>query len=285
MRWLTFLALLLLMPPAFASVSVKVTMRDSGYTLGDTLQMQVEIPLAKEKIDMESLPMEGRVASWLDLRTLKVSEKSNKTLLDMTWQLFGTVEFSQPLKLPEIAIKTTGKNAQTIVIPAQTFYYSAVLAKTVENEKMRPNLPPLRFDEHTPKFMAVLLAILALCSGLALAWVQDKLPFLLFKPRPLTRLFRQLQSEGSQVLSVQRLQQIHHALNLVAGQSLYPNTLNQLFEVAPYLQNEQSSIRDFFALSWQEIYRGGESTISADSVKEWLRHAALAERIYSRAKR
>ncbi|HOY71313.1 MAG TPA: hypothetical protein PL131_11775 [Methylotenera sp.] len=284
MRWL-FFVLLFFCQLAWANLPVKVSMRDSGYTLGDTLHMRVEVPLPNAQIDMESLPLEGRAASWLDLQTLKVSEQHGKTVLDLTWQLFGTVEFTQPIKLPEIAIKTVGKNPQTIQIPAQTFYYSAVLPRTIENEQPRPNLPPLHLDEVTPKTWAIIFAALALLTGLTWAWVLDKLPILPFQPGPLTRLSRQFKLENAQVLSQQELQQVHHALNLAAGQSLYPQTLGKLFETAPYLQSEQVKIRDFFAASWQGTYSGITRNISAGSVQDWLKRAALAERMARKTKR
>jgi hypothetical protein len=63
------------------SIPVKVTMRDNGYTLGDTIAMNAEFNLAKGLVfDPNSVPLKGPVNNWLDLRDVTMIEsKAQKT--------------------------------------------------------------------------------------------------------------------------------------------------------------------------------------------------------------
>lgn len=283
-RLLSLLLLMWLHTVSYADVPVQVIMRDNGYTMGDLVYMQVKIPLTQAQFDVESLPLEGRVTHWLDLRSIKLSEKNGYTVLDFTWQLFGTVEYSQLLKLPEFTIKTIGKNPQTITIPAQSFYYSSVLPKTVESEKPRPNIAPLHFDEVTPKRWAIVLVLITLTLALVWLWITDRLPWWPFRPGPLTLVARQLRHAPSAILESQQLRDLHHALNRTAGHSLYPHNIDCLFEAAPYLQTEKESIKAFFDASWHAFYGASQHVINRQQVLAWLNKVAMAERLHRRRK-
>ena len=269
----------------WAATPVKVTMRNSGYTMGDLIHMRVEIALPKAQIDTESLPLEGRVTSWLDLRELALSEQNMTTVLDLTWQIFGTVEYSQLLKLPEIPIKTVGKTSQTILIPAQVIYYSSVLPKTIETEQPRANLPPVAFDETTPKHLAILFAVCTLLFGVVLLWVKDKLSWLPYQPGPMTKLARRFRQTSDTHLTTQQIREIHQALNTTAKHSLYPHTMHQLFDTAPYLSEDQKRITQFFEDAWQIIYGRSGQAIALNSVLPWINRAALAERFFLKSKK
>ena len=87
-------------------------MRDNGYTLGDMIAMHVEFNLAKGLVfDPNSVPFKGPVNNWLDLREVAMSGNQewrwrNKISIDFTWQIFGTVEHAQALKIPAIQLQT-----------------------------------------------------------------------------------------------------------------------------------------------------------------------------------
>jgi hypothetical protein len=318
------------------NAKVSVTMRDSGYTMGDFMQMQVVITLAdKQKLDPDSLPLVGRMKPWLDLREIKMRAQQldgkNQTILDITWQLFATVAVVDALKTPEIVVsilddatrldstqnqnkktegqvatytnssdavektseaaKSSAKKVARIIIPATNFYVSPTFAAEVSNDiKRYPNLPPLRFDEHTPSLKAALLIGFSVLCGVLLLWLKDLIPWLPRRPGPITQLARKYKKQPPTIFQVENLREIHVALNASAGHTLYPKNLKSLFERAPYLVHEQAAITQFVEASWGQFY-GNESFVRSQSANlvidktqtlQWIQRASTAERLFRR---
>lgn len=264
-------------------LNVSIHMRDSGYTMGDYINMHVEISTKNQlSIDPESLPLIGRINPWLDLQDLQVKSEKGKTTLDFTWQIFATVEIAQSLKTPQIQLKNLVNPQQLITIPAQRFYYSPVLPYPIGEVKRHDNIPPPAFDVHTPLMLMGICLILATILSLLLLWLKDLLPWLPYQPGPMTALARQLKACGNDHLQHDQLQIIHHALNSTAKQSLYPSTLDKLFKVAPYLEKERDAIHAFFKASWHSIYENTSETpaITVTQTLAWVNRSAIAERLY-----
>jgi len=286
-KFVLMLPLLLLLGAAARADmdAVKVTMRDSGYTMGDFLHMRVEIPLEPgQKLDEESLPLTGRSRYWLDLSDLRWHQAGDTLTLDLSWQLFATVEIAQKLQTPVIPLRT--QDGRALQIPAQDFHYSPVLPYPLESSGRRANLPPFKADEQTPLMVAAVCLALSLLSIFVWLWLHDRLPWWPRRPGPMTLLARALRRQPADaVLNRDQLRLIHDALNRSAGQSLYPQTLARLFAVAPYLQPEQPSIAAFFERSWRTFHADVPPTLRADEVQPWVVRCARNERLYWRAQR
>ena len=307
---LSLLCVLLLVLPVSAantyaspdnSISVKVIMRDNGYTLGDTIAMHAEFNLAKGLVfDSNSVPLKGPVNNWLDLRDVTMDESKNPDdsshiRIDFSWQIFGTVEHAQTLKIPAIQMQTIPLNDSAkansnnkpiaITIPAQAFHLSPVLPLSITQKEHRPHAPPLRFDTRTPLTIGLLCLGLSLLCGALWLWLMDKVSWWPRNPGPITQLSRQLSKVGvaqQSTFSVADLRTIHKSLASSAGQSLYPNTLNSLFERAPYLLSEKLSITQFFNASWQSFFAGDSTPINVNVTETvaWIKRAAMAERLF-----
>ncbi|NOS96936.1 MAG: hypothetical protein HOP25_00490 [Methylotenera sp.] len=300
---------------AISGPKVKVTMRDNGYTLGDMIAMHAEFDLAKDLVfDPNSVPLKGPVNNWLDLRNVSMAEANNadggrKISIDFTWQIFGTVEHAQTLKIPAIQLQTIpldnnesakdeiaqSSNSKSpakplaITIPAQGFHLSPVLPPTITENKHRPHAPPLRFSERTPLMLAALFLSLGLLCGVLWLWLVDKISWWPRNPGPMTQLSRQLRQAGvaqQSNFSSENLRTIHAGLARCAGQSLYPNTLANLFKKSPYLRAEKDAITQFFNASWQAFYEKtsqvNTSYISVADTLRWINRAAMAERLSRR---
>lgn len=266
--------------------SMTVTMRDAGYTIGDTLDMVATFTLPENlSIDKESLPLVGRVKHWLDIQSLDMQQDKQQVTIQIKWQLFATVEMAQQIKTPEIVLKTTGKKPLEVIIPQQAFYYSPVLPMPpIKDIERRPDLTPPNFDERPAlmKFAACLGLLLTL--GLAWLWLKDLLPGLPSAPGPMTLLSRQLKPKSTH-FTADELRHIHTALNSSAGMSLYPNNLTQLFSAAPYFDGEQEAVTAFFDASWAQFYRQQEEATEAVDVSNhlgWIKRVAMAERLFRR---
>jgi hypothetical protein len=263
-----------------------ITMRDSGYTLGDKIQMVATFTLpAQQTIAEESLPLVGRVSPWLDIQALAIKQNKQRVQLKLTWQIFATVEIAQPLKTPELILKTAGKEPQTIIIPAQSFYYSPVLPMPpLKDINRRANLVPPSVDTAKPFYYFSACCGLFLFCGLLWLWLTDSLPWIPFQPKPMTKLVRQLKSQSTG-LTRSQLREIHAALNQCAGVSLYPDNLSQLFHRAPYFANEEASVTQFFNQSWSQFYAdkpSAQPTIDLKATQQWVQRVAIAERLFGR---
>lgn len=275
--------------------NMTVSMRDSGYTMGDTLDMTATFTLpVGHEIDEESLPLVGRVNYWLDIQSLdfqsKDMQQEQQVKLHIKWQLFATVEMAQQIKTPEIVLKTTGEKPQKIIIPQQAFYYSPVLPMPpLKDIDRHPDLTPPDFDTAQPLKKLSLCLGLFVIAGLAWLWLKDLLPGLPRAAGPMTQLARQLKSKSTHFTTAQ-LRDIHTALNKSAGVSLYPNNLSQLSQNAPYFAGEQENVTQFFNQSWAQFYRNEETVTGSVETKgvettahlSWIKRVAMAERLFRR---
>lgn len=283
---------------AFAGVlasPMQVVMRNHGYTIGDTIDMNVSITLQKgQTLDMGSIPLKGPVSSWLDLREVRVTQEVNardesQINIKLTWQIFATVEHTQILKTPAIPLKTLAKKPMHIIIPAQGFYMSSVLPQQLPDSGHRPFIPPTKLDTATPLLLAGLCFLSAVICGTAWMWLGDKLPWWPRNSGPIALLERKLRaypSENSQQFDLTALRLIHTALADSAGETLYPNMLERLYQKCPYLLSRESDITQFFQQSWMLIFESSQdskiSRISVQNTLQWIHDAALSERLFRR---
>jgi len=280
-------------------VEMEISLRDHGYTLGDLIEMRAEFTLKKgDKLDPKSIPLKGPVTAWIDLRHVNLKQQENKDgstqiTLDLIWQLFGTVLEAERIQLPAIIMHTlpVEQNEQEteslpITVPSQAIYLSPVFPELLtEEESLRPLIAPPRFDTSTPMRLAILCFIFALLLGGFYLWLQDRIRWLPRHPGAMTRLARQLRQQGTvkqdQFLT-EDIRLIHAALAGCSGKSLYPNTLDFLFEYAPYLKAEQNQITDFFDDSWALFHsaQNNKNVIDVADTMAWIRRAALSERLF-----
>lgn len=274
---------------ATANEEVKVEMRSHGYTLGDVISMKVTFALSPhEKIDIDSLPLAGRVAPWLDIQSIRMEQHQQDVILLVDWQIFATVEIAQTLQTPEITLKTTGQKGRNIVIPKQAFYYSPVLPMPPLKEiNRRANSPAPLFDATQPLLIAFVCFTFSVLFWIFRLWLLDKLPWLPYQLGPMAHLVRNfrkqvdLKTEG---FTKDQLRNIHGALNQSAGCSLYPDNLSTLFQQAPYFEPERKRIEQFFNDSWTSFYHGNCATHKIDMPQTlaWIQRIAIAERLYWR---
>ncbi|HSS05798.1 MAG TPA: hypothetical protein VLK83_01525, partial [Rhodanobacteraceae bacterium] len=110
------------------SPEVVVTLRDSGYMLGDLLDEHVRIRLPDAmRLDADSLPLPGRVAPWLEIRHAELGSRdaSGSQELVVTYQIFAETEEAARVTLPEFRLKALdGANVVPVIVPTQAFLLS-----------------------------------------------------------------------------------------------------------------------------------------------------------------
>lgn len=270
---------LLVALPACALDLEATLSRDFGLTPGDVVESSVRLPVGSGTLDAATLPPPGRMAGWLDLRSVRLDRG---TELHFVWQVLGSVDAAQAVALPRIELRTTAGTTVTI-LPAR-FHLSPVLPAVIEDRSPRPAPAPPPFEDRGPRFVAGAAGLVALLSLLGLLWVHDRLPGLSRSPGPLLRLRRALRRRGdAAVLDIEMLAQVHTALNEAAGQTLYPATLHRLFAAQPPLQPHREAIERFFAASWPCLFGAHDAALPPREWLGWLDAAALGERLSRRS--
>ena len=287
-------ALLVALVPARADesaaardITVVPSLRDTGYMLGDLIEEQVAIDLPPSlSIERESLPLPGRVAPWLEVRAARLSPRdaSGVVGLVVTYQIFAETESAARVPLPGFRLRARdGANIRTIDVPEQSFLLSPGLPAmlTDEDRELRPSLEPEPLPVAGDVLAALACLALATIAAGYLLWRYDKLPFLPRAPGPLARTWRRwrrrrdLSPEQETLL----LRAVHAALSESAGGTLYPSTLELLFERAPFLAPLRERIERLFAWSWNRFYGPGDGEpLPHASVLVLLREAADRER-------
>jgi len=80
-----------------------VTLRDSGYLLGDVIDERVDLNLpAGVSLDPDSLPLPGRVAPWMEVRSSRIDhgEQGGGQSVIVRYQIFAEVEQTERVPIP-----------------------------------------------------------------------------------------------------------------------------------------------------------------------------------------
>jgi mxaA protein len=182
-----------------------VTLRDSGYLLGDLVDEQVELTLpAGFNVDADSLPLPGRVAPWMEVRHARIEagQAPGQTSVVVTYQVFAEVEQAERVPIPPFKLRVRdGVQARAVNVPEKSFLMSPALPATLtdEDRELKPSSVPqaLPLARTISVFALSVLAVMAF--GLYLLWAYDRLPFLPRSPGPFARAWRRWRRTGVQV--------------------------------------------------------------------------------------
>lgn len=280
-----------------AAIQPIVSLRDSGYLLGDLLNEHIEVALPSGfTLDADSLPLPGRVAPWLEVRSAHVdgnAQARDRVDITVTYQVFAEVEQAARVPVPPFALRLRDSTrVQTVTVPEKSFLLSPALPPTLadEDRELKPSPPPqaLPTGRIVAGFMLGLAAVLA--CAVYLLWAYDRLPFLPRAPGPFARAWRRWRRRAHgrgwrsprSLSDAERdvlLRDWHAALNQAAGETLYASTLPRLFAHAPHLHPLRQRIEQLFGRSWTAFYGHAETAApAAHEVLDLLRNAAERER-------
>jgi mxaA protein len=182
-----------------------VTLRDSGYLLGDLVDERVELTLPSGfSVDADSLPLPGRVAPWMEVRRSRIDAgpAPGQTSVVITYQIFAEVEQAERVPIPTFKLRIRdGAQARAVSVPEKSFLMSPALPATLtdEDRELKPSPVPqmLPLGRVISAFALSVLAVIA--CGFYLLWAYDRLPFLPRSPGPFARAWRRWRRTGVQV--------------------------------------------------------------------------------------
>jgi mxaA protein len=272
-----------------APIQPIVTVRDSGYLLGDLIDERVDLALPSGmSLDPDSLPLPGRVAPWMEVRASSIERgvQAGEQSVIVRYQIFAEVEQAERVPIPAFKLRVRdGARTRIVEVPAKSFMLSPALPPTLgdEDRELKSAAPPGQLPLRNAAFGISLSLIAAALAAAYLLWVHDRLPFLPRAPGPFARLWRSWRRRGRRGLSdddgIALRHAWHAALNLAAGETLYPSTLPRLFVSAPHLQPLRTRIEELFEKSWQSFYGPVSSRApAAEELLEVLRDGAERER-------
>jgi mxaA protein len=297
--------------PKDSGLQAVVTLRDTGYLLGDLVDERIQVALpAGFALDPDSLPLPGRVAPWMEVRRARIEPGSGKAdaIVTVTYQVFAEVEQASRVPIPPFKLRIReGERVQLVAIPEKSFLLSPALPATLgdEDRELKPSPAPQPLPLARVVAAMAAAVLVALACGAYLLWVYDRLPFLPHSPGPFTRAWRHWRWAGARVrragAQVPRrpwmaergpwrrgnpsnvditalLRDWHVALNQAAGETLYMSTLPRLFARAPHLVPLRAQFEGMFQRSWESFYGSQDSEPAAAEVLDLLRRAAERER-------
>ena len=270
-------------------IQPQVTVRDTGYLLGDLLDERIELTLPRGfAVDAGSLPAPGRVAPWLEVRTARIvpGQNPDETGVVVTYQIFAEVEEASRVPIPAFKLRIhDGGRARLVAVPERSFLLSPALPPTLTDvdRELKPSPAPLPLPLRSTIAEFFGAVLVALASGGYLLWAYDRLPFLPRAPGPFARLHRRWRRRGRRELSSADCQALlrdwHAALGQAAGETVYAATLPRLFDRAPFLVPLRDRVEGVFRRSWQSFY--GAAAVEepgAAEVLDLLHEAARRER-------
>lgn len=243
--------------------------RDYGYTLGDEIELQVDIKSPSGyKLKPGFIQQPGPINNWLILKSFRLSDDLDHVdyRLHLVYQLFKVEKNSIRLQIPPLPINFVKGNRQiSLNTPAWSFNYQPLIGGQVTEQQLQiqPAMAPPLLDASPLYPLLIVLILISLILSAYLAWVYDKLPLLRNYSGYFGLACRQLSQLVKQPENNENLQQamkiFHHALNEYAGSTLFLDQLDDFYQQHPALLPTQKETRLLFESS-QRLFFAQYST-------------------------
>lgn len=267
------------------SIKVQSSVVKIGYQIGDIAHQTITVDTPNGYVlDTNSLPTQGKNASYMELRDVKwhttTTNNSSQHILTLDWQIFRVMQETRAYSLRPLDIRfrlqskndTEKQPVLTAHVNADQLLVASILPTTMDVDYMRPFgdvSAPIR--QTSPLFITLLISIISfLLSCAYVAWRYDWLPARLvafFAPaKPFKCAYREIKllqkTKGSPHQINNAMRSLHRAFNLAAGTTVSTESVSILFNRHKNLLAKQIEIEHFFAESEQVFFAGGESNFS-----------------------
>lgn len=266
-----------------------ITPHRYGYSLGDKITLTAQIKTALfYRLEIGFLPKPGPLNGWLELSAITDAQPAAgyDYALTITYQLFKSVPNPTELTLPPMPLHFKHQSESLIEnVPAWTFSYTPLIPKSIADADLEPEpeMPPELLDNGALSVrLAYLLAAISVLS-FYIVWFYGKAPFLerysgAFGKACRTLKFLKKQPPAQQI-NLKAMQCFHHALNELAGETLFTQQLADFFDRHPKYASLQAPTEAFFKTSDKLFFNANAESSAAPDIIEIERLCLLYRKL------
>jgi len=271
--------------------------RDIGYFIGDLISAEVEVTVPDGwQLKKSSLPHEGPIDYWLDLRKLEVQEKSSGNdrvfILKLLYQNFYDALDVRSQEIPSFPLyfSKVDQVAQANV-PAWTVSVSplreiAPPPQSDPKDYMRPDASSAVIPTATVLNVAIVFALLSLLALLAVCYKLSWWPFRPGPKQPFTMASRQIarlrESGDTHESYLRALLLLHRSFDSFAGKRLLAEDVQTFVKDHPQFIEMRDALLRFFEISREAFFKSDPAAAQKDmpfaSLKSFAESMAQIEK-------
>ena len=246
--------------------------RAFGYQVGEVVQRRITVEVPEGLLlDENSLPRPGARGTALELRALRRSVGSQRTQIELDYQVFLSPAAVRTLELPSLTLRYDGSpRAQEVRIDAWPVTVAPLVPMEVSPRtglgELQPDAEPLLIDTQVRRWRLLgygaLLALLLVYLGV----VHFGLPWWSAQRRPFAWAWRQLNRQPAASWR-EACQRVHAALNQSAGEVLFVHGVDRFIAKHTAFAPLQQDIVRFLRLSQREFF---EDAVPRADDSTWL---------------
>lgn len=247
------------------------TPRPFGYVLGDELAARIVFETRPGlPLDAASLPAEGPVNRWLNLKRLDLRQEGGHYEIELNYQVFYAPLAVKTLTVPGFELRFgSGDAAFAKAVPSWQFSVSPLRDPSVQGQGasagLRPDSPPPRFSARSALTLIAAGFGVALSAAACLGLLYGALPWLgrrtVFK-QALKGLARCSERDMADALRL-----LHRALNQLHRQPLFERQLPEFYRRHPEYRGADGQLRWFFNYSNHYFFSRNVSATRLDFEK------------------
>ncbi|HDZ16319.1 MAG TPA: hypothetical protein ENH61_02955 [Methylophaga aminisulfidivorans] len=277
MRLMTLLILFIFSSVVNAEELSATLDRSWGLLIGDQVHLTVNLPVASEQLERQSLPQDHkRIGPWLELLRL---EETHLQLV-MTFQVINVPMQTRQVMTPEIELRTN--DGDFLTVPALPIELGSFLPNE-QGQQYQPQADATLPTQNQLELMQIELysavALFLLSIFVWFAWhfglrPRHRLPFAhaLFELNK-RRFFGKKDADMANRVC-------HQAFNRTAGRVLVSSELDELWQNAPWLLPLQSDIEAFYTQSASHYFSPeGMEEVSFNSILELMKSCRAKEKM------
>lgn len=229
------------------------TPRSYGYVIGDEIPVRITLDTRPDvSLETGSLPAKGPINRWLNIKDVQVTQNGRHYRIDLRYQVFYAPLSVKSLTLPGFDLHfSLGELKSSQPVPAWQFTLSplhepAVLGQD-DREPLRPDAPPPMLNSSTALMGLMTGLIISLLAAGYLAYLYGYWPEA-WRQTVFKRALKQLKKVSAKEME-EALVILHHALNRLNNQPLYPDQLPSFYQKHPHYRPLHSQLQWFFNYS------------------------------------
>lgn len=252
--------------------------RPFGYVIGDLVERSITVLAAEPaRLQADSIPKPGRDSVWLELRKADLvsreESESTRYRLTLTYQIINVAPEVQTIELPPLhlnfGVGFDGAQPFTREIAGWPITVAPLTPEFVLAraglEALRPDRAPFLIDTGAHRLRLWLYAALFVMVLSSYIWLRYGAMWFVRKPfaracREIGKLDRDRPQSQSRDSYRAALRAMHRAFDETNGTTVFSEHVGKFLDRQPRFAALRTEIEQFFALSRDEFFGGGEAS-------------------------